>query len=73
MRMGWLAKAAGFIVLSAAPLLVAIPAVAFFNFFQRIIKARLGQAETLAHELLAYLRAEKVPDARADKSAVPAE
>jgi hypothetical protein len=27
MRMGWLAKAAGFVVLSAGPLLVAIPAV----------------------------------------------
>ena len=27
MRMGWLAKAAGFVILSAGPLLVAIPAV----------------------------------------------
>jgi hypothetical protein len=33
--------------------------VAFFNYFQRVIKSRLGQAETLSHELLAHLRADK--------------
>ena len=47
------------LVATAIGIVVAIPAVAFFNFFQRIIKARLGQSETLMHELLAYLRADK--------------
>jgi biopolymer transport protein ExbB len=47
------------LVATAIGIVVAIPAVAFFNFFQRVIKARLGQAETLTHELLAYLRADK--------------
>ena len=47
------------LVATAIGILVAIPAVAFFNFFQRVIKARLGQAEALSHELLAQLRAEK--------------
>jgi biopolymer transport protein ExbB len=61
------------LVATAIGIVVAIPAVAFFNFFQRVIKARLGQAETLAHELLANLRAEKIVDPRAEKSALPAE
>jgi biopolymer transport protein ExbB len=47
------------LVATAIGIVVAIPAVAFFNFFQRIIKARLSQAETLTHELLAHLRAEE--------------
>jgi biopolymer transport protein ExbB len=47
------------LVATAIGIVVAIPAVAFFNFFQRVIKARLGQAESLTHELLAYLRADK--------------
>lgn len=46
------------LVATAIGIIVAIPAVAFFNFFQRVIKSRLGQADTLAHELLAYLRAD---------------
>jgi biopolymer transport protein ExbB len=52
------------LVATAIGILVAIPCVAFFNFFQRVIKARLGQGETLSHELLAYLRSRKdVPQA----------
>jgi biopolymer transport protein ExbB len=47
------------LVATAIGIIVAIPAVAFFNFFQRVIKSRLGQADTLAHELLAHLRADK--------------
>jgi biopolymer transport protein ExbB len=47
------------LVATAIGIVVAIPAVAFFNFFQRVIKARLGQADSLSHELLAQLRAEK--------------
>jgi biopolymer transport protein ExbB len=52
------------LVATAIGIVVAIPAVAFFNFFQRIIKARLAQADTLSHELLAYLRSDdKSPSA----------
>jgi biopolymer transport protein ExbB len=47
------------LVATAIGIVVAIPAVAFFNYFQRVIKSRLGQAETLSHELLAHLRADK--------------
>ena len=47
------------LVATAIGIVVAIPAVAFFNFFQRVIKSRLGQSETLAHELLAHLRADR--------------
>lgn len=36
-------------------LLVALPAVAFFNFFQRVIKTRLARAEALGKEVLAFL------------------
>jgi len=47
------------LVATAIGIIVAIPAVAFFNFFQRVIKARLGQADALSHDLLAQLRAQK--------------
>ncbi len=51
------------LVATAIGIVVAIPSVAFFNFFQRIIRSRLGQAETLSHELLAYLRSDNKSDA----------
>jgi biopolymer transport protein ExbB len=47
------------LVATAIGIIVAIPSVAFFNFFQRVIRARLGQAETLSHELLAHLKSDK--------------
>ncbi len=48
------------LVVTAIGLLVALPAVAFFNLFQRVIKARLSRAETLAHDVLAFLK--RAPD-----------
>ena len=39
--------------------LAAIPAVAAFNAFQRVIKARLSRADALARELLAQLSSER--------------
>jgi biopolymer transport protein ExbB len=51
------------LVATAIGIIVAIPSVAFFNFFQRVIRARLSQADTLSHELLAYLRSDTKPDA----------
>ena len=50
------------LVVTAIGLLVALPAVAFFNLFQRIIKARLSRAETLAHDVLAFLKRTPTPD-----------
>jgi biopolymer transport protein ExbB len=44
------------LVATAIGILVALPAIAFFNFFHRTIKARLGQSDALGHEVLAYLK-----------------
>jgi len=44
------------LVATAIGLLVAIPAVAFFNIFTRIIKARLGRADAMGHDLLAHMK-----------------
>src|SRR3954451_20368197 len=45
------------LVATAVGLLVAIPAVAAFNVFQRIVRTTLGNTEALAHVLLAHLKA----------------
>lgn len=49
------------LVATAIGILVALPAIACFNLYQRIIKARLGQGEALSHEVLAYLKAGSTP------------
>jgi biopolymer transport protein ExbB len=46
------------LVATAVGLVVAIPAVAAFNYFQGRVNALIGDAETLGHVLLAHLRAE---------------
>jgi biopolymer transport protein ExbB/TolQ len=35
---------------------VALPAVAFYNYFQRLIRYRLTWADALGRDLLAYLK-----------------
>jgi biopolymer transport protein ExbB len=45
------------LVATAIGLLVALPAVAAFNLFQRLIRARMGRANVLAHEILAFRKA----------------
>jgi biopolymer transport protein ExbB len=45
------------LVATAVGLLVALPAVAAYNYFQRRIKAILGGAEVLGHVLLSWLKA----------------
>ncbi len=45
------------LVSTAIGLLVALPAVAAFNLFQRLIRARMGRASALAHEILAFMKA----------------
>ena len=52
--MGTIAEA---LVATAVGLVVAIPAVALFNYFQGRVIAALADAETLGHVLLAHLRA----------------
>lgn len=53
--MGAIAEA---LVATAIGLVVAIPAVAAFNFFQRKIRATLSNSEALTHILLAYAKGE---------------
>jgi biopolymer transport protein ExbB len=45
------------LVATAVGLLVAIPAVAAFNWFQRVVRATLANTEALSHVLLAHLKA----------------
>jgi biopolymer transport protein ExbB len=44
------------LVATAVGLCVAIPAVAVFNYFQGLLSATLGNAETLGHVLLAHVQ-----------------
>jgi biopolymer transport protein ExbB len=46
------------LVTTAVGLVVAIPAVAAFNAFQRIVKTTLSNTDALGHVLLAYLRSD---------------
>jgi biopolymer transport protein ExbB len=47
------------LVATAIGIMVALPAIAFFNGFQRIIKTRLSRAEGFGREVMAYLKAER--------------
>jgi biopolymer transport protein ExbB len=54
--MGTIAEA---LVATAVGLVVAIPAVALFNYFQGRVSAALADAETLGHVLLVHLRGKR--------------
>lgn len=54
---GLMAEIGEALVATAIGLLVALPAVAAFNLFQRLIRARVGRATVMAHEILAFLKA----------------
>lgn len=56
--MGTIAEA---LVATAVGLIVAIPAVAIFNYFQGRVTSALADAETLGHVLIVQLRAVKSP------------
>jgi len=45
------------LVATAIGLLVALPAVAFFNLYQRLIRARISRSEALVREILAFRKA----------------
>ena len=53
---GLMAEVGEALVATAIGLLVALPAVAFFNFFQRLIRYRLTWADALGRDLLAHLK-----------------
>jgi biopolymer transport protein ExbB len=48
------------LVATAVGLVIAIPAVAMFNFYQRHVRATLANTEALGHVLLAHLKATPV-------------
>jgi biopolymer transport protein ExbB len=58
------------LVATAVGLLIAIPAVAAFNFFQRIVKTTLSNTDALAHVLLAHLKATGPGDGRDIESVI---
>lgn len=53
---GLMAEIGEALVATAIGLLVALPAVAAFNLFQRLIRARIGRATVMAHEILAFMK-----------------
>lgn len=54
---GLMAEIGEALIATAIGLLVALPAVAAFNFFQRMIRVRLSRANALGREVLAHLYA----------------
>jgi biopolymer transport protein ExbB len=58
---GLMAEVGEALVATAIGILVALPAIAFYNAFQRIIKARLARAQAFGSEVLAVLKAEHPP------------
>jgi biopolymer transport protein ExbB len=64
--MGTIAEA---LVATAVGLVVAIPAVAVFNYFQGRVTAALADAETLGHVLLVHLRGETTAAPRSKRGA----
>jgi biopolymer transport protein ExbB len=58
---GLMANVGEALVATAIGILVALPAIAFYNAFQRIIRARLARAQAFGHEVLALLKAEHAP------------
>jgi biopolymer transport protein ExbB len=56
---GLMAEVGEALVATAIGILVALPAIAFFNFFQRVIKARLARAQAFGNDVLALLKSVK--------------
>lgn len=58
---GLMAEIGEALVATAIGLLVALPAVAFFNLFTRMIRARVSRGDALGREVLAFLKSRKLP------------
>ncbi len=56
---GLMAEIGEALVATAIGLLVALPAVAAYNLFQRVIKGRLVYADAMGRDLLSYLKRQK--------------
>ncbi|GAB4196499.1 MAG: MotA/TolQ/ExbB proton channel family protein [Sandaracinaceae bacterium] len=63
---GLMAEIGEALVATAIGLLVALPAVAFFNYFQRLIKTRTTRADALGREVLAFMKSKKRDAAAAE-------
>ena len=50
------------LVATAVGLLVALPAVVAFNYFQRKVKEVLTESDVLLHDLLSYLKGQKAQE-----------
>ena len=61
---GLMAEVGEALVATAVGILVALPAVALFNYFQRLVKMRITQAQALADGLLAA--AKSSPESEGD-------
>jgi biopolymer transport protein ExbB len=59
------------LVATAIGILIAIPAVAAFNAFQRVVRGTVANTEALGHVLLAHLKADSVPTAVAAGGSPP--
>jgi biopolymer transport protein ExbB len=57
MTTGLMAEIGEALISTAVGLLVALPAVAAYNTFQRVLSVRIGRGEVLGRELLAFLHA----------------
>jgi biopolymer transport protein ExbB len=70
---GLMAEIGEALVATAIGLLVALPAVAFFNGFQRVIRARLTRGTALGNELMALLKGRRGEGGGDDTAAPVAE
>ena len=61
------------LVATAVGLVVAIPAVAAFNYFQGLLTATLNDAETLGHVLLTHVPGDGAPEAPANGAQLDSE
>jgi biopolymer transport protein ExbB len=70
---GLMAQIGEALVATLIGLLVALPAVAFFNTFQRLIKGRIVRGEAMGKDVLAFLKSTRTPAERAAQTSKPAE
>ncbi len=70
---GLMAQIGEALVATLIGLLVALPAVAFFNLFQRLIKGRVVRGEAMGKDVLAFLKSERPASERGIPMSAPRE